>query len=40
VGHEVGWMLRHLTPWVWGRVRHEEYATGGRCKRPELLPVG
>ena len=39
VAHEVGWMLTHLTPWVWGRVRHEEYATGGRCKRPDLLPV-
>jgi lysophospholipase L1-like esterase len=39
VGHEIGWMLTHLTPWVWGRVRHEAYATGGRCKRPELLPV-
>lgn len=39
VGHELGWMWRHLTPWVWGRLRHEEYATGGRCKRPELLPV-
>jgi len=39
VRHEIGWMLTHLTPWVWGRVRHEAYATGGRCKRPELLPV-
>jgi lysophospholipase L1-like esterase len=37
--HEAGWMWTHLKPWVWGRVRHEAYATGGRCKRPELLPV-
>jgi hypothetical protein len=39
IAHELGWMRAHLTPWVWGRVRHEAYATGGRCKRPELLPV-
>ncbi len=36
---ELGWMATHLTPWVWGRVRREEYSTGGRCKRPDLLPV-
>jgi lysophospholipase L1-like esterase len=39
VRHELGWMWTHLTPWVWGRVRHEAYSTGGRCKRPDLLPV-
>jgi lysophospholipase L1-like esterase len=39
VAGEVAWVGRHLTPWVWGRVRGEEYATGGRCKRPDLLPV-
>jgi lysophospholipase L1-like esterase len=39
VGHEIGWMLTHLTPWVWGRLRHQAYATGGLCKRPDLLPV-
>ena len=31
VGHEVGWIFGHLRPWLWGRIRHEEYATGGRC---------
>ncbi len=36
---EAGWAASHLLPWVWGRVRREEYATGGRCKRPDLLPV-
>jgi lysophospholipase L1-like esterase len=39
VAREVGWVAGHLTPWVWGRVRGEEFATGGRCKRPDLLPV-
>jgi lysophospholipase L1-like esterase len=39
VRHEAGWVWTHLKPWVWGRVRHEAYATGGRCKRPDLLPV-
>jgi len=39
IRHEIGWMHTHLTPWVWGRVRHEAYATDGRCKRPDLLPV-
>jgi lysophospholipase L1-like esterase len=36
---EAGWVARHFTPWLWGRVRGEEFATGGRCKRPDLLPV-
>jgi len=36
---ETRWVASHLVPWVWGRVRGEEYATGGRCKRPDLLPV-
>jgi lysophospholipase L1-like esterase len=40
VGRETRWIGSHLVPWVWGRVRGEEYATGGRCKRPDLLPVG
>jgi lysophospholipase L1-like esterase len=39
VTREAGWVVRHLTPWVVGRVRGDEYATGGRCKRPDLLPV-
>jgi lysophospholipase L1-like esterase len=39
-GREARWIAAHLTPWVWGRVRGEEFATGGRCKRPELLPLG
>jgi lysophospholipase L1-like esterase len=40
VGREAMWIVSHLTPWVWGRVRGHEFATGGRCKRPDLLPVG
>jgi lysophospholipase L1-like esterase len=39
IGREVGWLGRHLTPWLWGRVRGHEFKTGGRCKRPDLLPV-
>jgi lysophospholipase L1-like esterase len=38
-GREGKWMAGHLAPWLWGRVRGHEYATGGRCKRPQLLPV-
>jgi lysophospholipase L1-like esterase len=36
---ETTWVASHLAPWVWGRVRRHEFATGGACKRPELLPV-
>ena len=36
---EARWVAGHLTPWVWGRVWRHEYKTGGRCKRPDLLPV-
>ncbi len=39
VGREALWIASHLAPWVWGRVRGHEFATGGVCKRPELLPV-
>jgi lysophospholipase L1-like esterase len=39
LGREVRWVGSHLTPWVWGRVRGHEFKTGGRCKRPDLLPV-
>jgi lysophospholipase L1-like esterase len=39
LGREVQWVGSHLTPWVWGRVRGHEFKTGGRCKRPDLLPV-
>lgn len=39
VRREAGWVASHFVPWAWGRVRREEYATGGRCKRPDLLPV-
>src|SRR3954452_20045445 len=35
---EAAWIASHLVPWVWGRVLRQEFATGGRCKRPELLP--
>jgi lysophospholipase L1-like esterase len=38
-GRETRWVARHLAPWIWGRVRHQQFSTGGRCKRPELLPV-
>jgi len=40
VGREAVWIGTHLLPWLWGRVRGREFATGGRCKRPELSPVG
>jgi lysophospholipase L1-like esterase len=36
---EALWIAQHVAPWVWGRVRGEEFATGGRCKQPDLLPV-
>ena len=36
---EATWLTTHLAPWVWGRVRGHEFATGGRCKRPDLLPL-
>jgi hypothetical protein len=39
VGRESLWVASHLVPWLWGRMRGHEFATGGRCKRPELLPV-
>ncbi|MGZ4436569.1 MAG: SGNH/GDSL hydrolase family protein [Nocardioidaceae bacterium] len=38
-GREALWVAGHLAPWLWGRVRGHEFATGGECKRPELLPV-
>jgi lysophospholipase L1-like esterase len=40
VAREAAWIGSHLMPWLWGRVRRQEFATGGRCKRPELSPVG
>ncbi len=39
VARETAWLVSHVTPWVWGRVRGHEFATGGACKRPDLLPV-
>jgi lysophospholipase L1-like esterase len=39
VGHEAMWMAGYFAPWVWGRARGHEFATGGQCKRPYLLPV-
>jgi lysophospholipase L1-like esterase len=39
VAHEAYWIVTHMAPWVWGRVRGHEFATGGVCKRPDLLPV-
>jgi lysophospholipase L1-like esterase len=36
---EASWVATHLAPWLWGRVRRQEFATGGQCKRPELTPV-
>src|SRR4051794_17109799 len=38
LGREAAWIASHLVPWVWGRLLRQEFATGGRCKRPELLP--
>lgn len=37
---EAMWIATHLAPWAWGRILGHEFATGGRCKRPDLLPVG
>jgi hypothetical protein len=39
IAQEARWVGRHLTPWLWGRVRGHEFKTGGRCKRPDPLPV-
>ncbi len=39
VGRETLWIASHVAPWLWGRLRGDEFATGGRCKRPQLLPV-
>lgn len=39
VVRETAWIATHMAPWVWGRVRGHEFATGGVCKRPDLLPV-
>ena len=39
VAREALWVGGHLTPWAWGRLRRQQYKTGGRCKRPDLLPV-
>ena len=39
VAREALWVATHMTPWVWGRLRGHEFATGGACKRPELVPV-
>ncbi len=39
VGREAWWVGTHLAPWVWGRVRGDDFDGGGLCKRPELLPV-
>ncbi|QNN52350.1 SGNH/GDSL hydrolase family protein [Nocardioides mesophilus] len=36
---ETAWAGTHLAPWVWGRLRGEEFDGGGNCKRPDLLPV-
>lgn len=39
IGRETIWIASHVAPWLWGRLRGEEFATGGRCKQPDLLPV-
>jgi lysophospholipase L1-like esterase len=39
VGREARWIVTHMAPWLWGRARGHDFATGGRCKRPDLLPV-
>lgn len=39
LGRETLWVASHLTPWLWGRLRGDEFSTGGRCKRPELRAV-
>jgi lysophospholipase L1-like esterase len=39
LGRESAWVAGHLAPWLWGRVRHQPYSSGGICKRPDLTPV-
>ncbi len=39
LARESVWVAGHLAPWLWGRLRGHEFATGGACKRPDLLPV-
>lgn len=39
VAGEALWVAGHLAPWAWGRLRGRDVATGGECKRPDLLPV-
>jgi lysophospholipase L1-like esterase len=39
VAREAVWVAGHLAPWLWGRLRGHEFATGGACQRPDLLPV-
>ena len=39
VTRETLWIASHFTPWLWGRLKGDEFATGGRCKRPDMAPV-
>ncbi len=40
VARELGWVVSHLAPWLWGRVRGRPPEVARTCKRPDLLPVG
>ena len=39
VTREASWLATHFVPWAWGRLLRHEFATQGRCKRPELTPL-
>jgi lysophospholipase L1-like esterase len=40
VARELGWVVTHLAPWLWGRVAGRPAEVVRTCKRPDLLPVG
>lgn len=39
VAREAGWLVSHLVPWVWRRLRGGPAEPPRVCKRPELRPV-
>lgn len=39
VARELGWVVSHLAPWLWGRVAGRPPEVARTCKRPDLLPV-
>jgi hypothetical protein len=39
VARELGWVVGHLTPWLWARIRRRPPDVPPTCKRPTLLPL-